>query len=99
MMKEAVALDPKDGKAWAELGMWQTRAGQETDGVASLQEWWKHDHFNVRAFNTLEKLYTQWIPSDYESHTEEIFDVRYPKAERPVLERYVPRCSARRGGR
>ena len=91
MMKEAVALDPKDGKAWAELGMWQTRAGQEADGVASLQEWWKHDHFNVRAYNTLEKLYTQWIPNDYESHTEEIFDIRYPKAERPVLERYVPR--------
>jgi tetratricopeptide (TPR) repeat protein len=91
MMKDAVALDPKDGKAWAELGMWQTRAGQETDGVASLQEWWKHDHFNVRAFNTLEKLYTQWIPNSYESHTEEIFDVRYPKAERAILERYVPR--------
>lgn len=91
MMKDAVALDPRDGKAWAELGMWQTRAGQETEGVASLQEWWKHDHFNVRAYNTLEKLYTQWIPNDYESHTEEIFDVRYPKAERAILERYVPR--------
>lgn len=91
MMKEAVALDPKDAKAWAELGMWQTRAGLETEGVASLQQWWKNDHFNVRAFNTLEKLYGEWIPNDYESRTEEIFDVRYPKSERPVLERYVPR--------
>jgi tetratricopeptide (TPR) repeat protein len=91
MMKDAVALDPKDGTAWAQLGMWQTRAGDEAAGVASLQEWWKHDHFNVRAYNTLEKLYTQWIPNEYESRTEGIFDIRYPKGERPVLERYAPR--------
>jgi Tfp pilus assembly protein PilF len=91
MMKDAVALDPKDGKAWAQLGMWQTRAGLEQDGVKSLEEWWKHDHFNVRAFNTLEKLYTQWIPSSYESRTEGHFDIRYPKNERAVLERYAPR--------
>ena len=32
MMKEAVALDPKDGKAWAQLGLTQTRAGDEADG-------------------------------------------------------------------
>jgi cellulose synthase operon protein C len=91
MMKDAVALDPKDGKAWAQLGMWQTRAGLEQDGVKSLEEWWKHDHFDVRAFNTLEKLYTQWIPNLYESRTEGHFDIRYPKAERAVLERYAPR--------
>jgi tetratricopeptide (TPR) repeat protein len=91
MMKDAVALDPKDGKAWAQLGMWQTRAGLEPEGVKSLEEWWKHDHFNVRAYNTLEKLYTQWIPGMYESKTEGQFDIRYPKAERAVLERYAPR--------
>ncbi|HEY8038512.1 MAG TPA: tetratricopeptide repeat protein [Polyangiaceae bacterium] len=91
MMKEAVALDPRDGKAWAQLGMWQTRAGDEQEGVKSLEEWWKHDHFNVRAYNTLEMLYTRWIPGEYESATQGIFDVRYPKVERPVLERYVPR--------
>ncbi|HEY1692109.1 MAG TPA: hypothetical protein VGG39_08095 [Polyangiaceae bacterium] len=90
MMKDAVALDPKDGKAWAQLGMWQTRAGQEQEGVKSLEEWWRHDHFDVRAFNTLEKLYKQWIPQDYESKTEGIFDIRYPKGERAVLERYAP---------
>lgn len=91
MMKEAVALDPKDAKAWAQLGMWQTRAGLETEGVQSLEEWWKHDHFDVQAHNTLNLLYRQWIPQEYESRTEGIFDVRYPKVERPVLERYVPR--------
>ncbi len=99
MMKEAVALDPKDGKAWAQLGMWQTRAGLEPDGVKSLEEWWKHDHFNVRAFNTLEKLYTQWIPGLYESHTEGVFDIRYPKNERAVLERYAPRLLGEAWGR
>jgi len=91
MMKEAVLLDPRDGKAWAQLGMWQTRAGDEAAGVKSLEEWWKHDHFDVRAYNTLEKLYTQWIPTEYESRTEGIFDIRYPRAERAVLERYAPR--------
>ncbi|MGH7298069.1 MAG: tetratricopeptide repeat protein, partial [Polyangiaceae bacterium] len=91
MMKEAVAIDPKDGKAWAQLGMWQTRAGLEAEGVKSLEEWWRHDHFDVRAFNTLENLYKKWVPADYESKTEGIFDVRYPKAERAVLERYAPR--------
>jgi tetratricopeptide (TPR) repeat protein len=91
MMKEAVALDPKDAKAWAQLGMWQTRAGLEQDGVQSLEQWWKYDHFDVQAHNTLNKLYRQWIPAEYESRTESIFDIRYPKAERPVLERYVPR--------
>jgi tetratricopeptide (TPR) repeat protein len=91
MMKDAVAIDPKDGKAWAQLGMWQTRAGFEQDGIKSLEEWWKRDKFNVRAFNTLERLYTRWVPNEYESKTEGIFDIRYPKAERAVLERYVPR--------
>jgi tetratricopeptide (TPR) repeat protein len=91
MMKDAVALDPKDEKAWAQLGLWQTRAGDEREGVKSLEEWWKHDHFNVRAFNTLEKLYGEWIPKSYESARDGIFDVRYPRAERAILERYLPR--------
>ncbi|HEX8791331.1 MAG TPA: hypothetical protein VF765_10315 [Polyangiaceae bacterium] len=99
MMKDAVALDPKDGKAWAQLGMWQTRAGDEQAGVASLEEWWKHDHFNVRAYNTLERLYKNWIPNEYDSVPAGIFDIRYPKAERPVLERYAPRMLAEAWGR
>jgi predicted Zn-dependent protease len=91
MMKEAVALDPKDSKAWAQLGQMQTRAGQEAEGVKSLEEAWKGDHFNVRAYNTLEKLYGHWIPEEYESGQEDIFKLRYPKSERALLERYVPR--------
>jgi predicted Zn-dependent protease len=91
MMKEAVALDPKDSKAWGQLGLTQTRAGAEAEGVKSLETAWKGDHFNVRVYNTLEMLYTRWIPQLYESGQEGIFDVRYPKAEKAILERYVPR--------
>ncbi|MDP9151540.1 MAG: hypothetical protein M3O36_16590 [Myxococcota bacterium] len=91
MMMDATVLDPKDSKAWAQLGLMQTRAGKEVDGVKSLEEAWRGDHFNVRVYNTLELLYTQWIPHEYESATQGIFNLRYPKAERAVLERYVPR--------
>jgi Tfp pilus assembly protein PilF len=91
MMKDAVALDPKDSKAWAQLGMMQTRAGDEAAGVASLEEAWKGDHFNVRVYNTLQLLYRQWIPQQYEEGHAGIFDLRYPKDERAVLERYVPK--------
>jgi|CZKU01.1.fsa_nt_gi predicted Zn-dependent protease len=91
MMREAVALDPKDSKAWAQLGLTQTRAGDEAEGVKSLEAAWKGDHFNVRVYNTLEMLYTRWIPQLYESGREGIFNVRYPKDEKAILERYVPR--------
>jgi tetratricopeptide (TPR) repeat protein len=91
LMKEAVAIDPDDGKAWAELGQVQTRAGDEAEGVHSLERWWKIEHFNVRAFNTLEHLYGHWIPEQYETGSEGPFKIRYPKGEKAILERYVPR--------
>lgn len=91
MMKDAVALDPTDGDAWATLGLMQTRAGDEAAGVKSLEEAWRRDHFNVRVYNTLELLYGKWIPQEYEEGQSGIFNIRYPKDERAVLERYVPR--------
>src|SRR5258708_3377473 len=91
MMKEAVSVDPRDRKAWAQLGLTQTRAGDEAAGVKSLVQAWKGDHFNVRVLNTLDKFYGQWLPQQYESEKESIFNVRYPKDEKAVLERYVPR--------
>jgi tetratricopeptide (TPR) repeat protein len=91
MMKEAIALDPSDRKAWAQLGLMQTRAGAEADGLKSLEEAWKGDHFNVRVYNTLEMLYGRWIPQQYDEAQEGIFKLRYPKDERALLERYVPR--------
>ena len=91
MMKDAVAIAPDDSKAWAELGLMQTRAGDETEGAKSLQEAWRRDHFNVRVYNTLELFYGQWLPQEYDSSREGIFNLRYPKDERVLLERYVPR--------
>jgi predicted Zn-dependent protease len=91
MMKEAVAIDPKDSKAWAQLGQTQTRAGDEAEGIKSLEESWQGDHFNVRTYNTLENLYGHWIPEEYESGQAGLFNVRYPKDEKALLERYLPR--------
>ncbi len=91
MMKEAVALDPKDSKAWAQLGLMQTRNGDESGGIQSMEEAWRGDRFNVRIYNTLQLLYGQWVPQQYESARAGLFDIRYPKDERAVLERYVPR--------
>jgi cellulose synthase operon protein C len=90
MMKQATLLDPRDGKAYAELGLTELRNGDEVGGLEALRKAWSLDHFNVRVFNTLD-LYEKTIPVDYETGKEGVFSVRYPKAERKVLERYVPR--------
>lgn len=97
MMKEAVQLDPEDGKAYAELGLTLLRIGDEAAGLDALRKAWAKDHFNVRVFNTL-NLYEQIIPNDYETGKENVFAVRYPKAERKVLERYVPKLLAEAWG-
>ena len=91
MMQEAVVVDPNDGKAWAQLGLTQTRGGDEKAGVQSLETSWKFDKFNVRVYNTLEMLYTRWIPRQYQMGSEGVFKIRYPNDERALLERYVPR--------
>ncbi len=90
MMKEAVRIDPDDGKLWADLGLTQMRAGDEDKGLEAIKKAWSKDKFNVRVFNTL-NMYEQQIPNDYELVTDGIFKVRYAKDERAVMERYVPR--------
>lgn len=90
MMKDATKLDPNDGRAWAELGLTQMRAGDETAGMESIKKAWSKDKFNVRVFNTF-NMYEQDISNQYELLTDGVFKVRYAKDERPVLERYVPR--------
>ena len=95
MMKEATAIDPKYGRAWAELGLMQMRGGDEAEGQKSLEEAWRHDKFNVRAFNTLERLYKDWIPNGYESVEEGIFKFRFPKKKKEIFSRYIPQFSAR----
>jgi hypothetical protein len=90
MIKEATKLDPDDGKAWAELGLNETRNGDEPGGLAALNTAWSKDHFNIRVYNTL-NLYEQAIANDYETKSDGVFNVRYPKDEEAVLTRYVPK--------
>ena len=90
MMKEATKIDPDDAKAWANLGLTETRSGDETAGLDALRKAWAKDHFNVRVYNTL-NLYEKQIASDYDTNQDGIFNVRYPKDEEPVLSRYVPK--------
>ncbi len=90
MMTEAVKIDPEDGKSWATLGFWQSRGGNETDGLASLKKSWTKDKYNVRAYNTL-NLYEKVIPVEYDLVSLGALKIRYPKDEKAILERYVPR--------
>jgi tetratricopeptide (TPR) repeat protein len=90
MMKEATKVDPDDGRAWAQLGLTQMRAGDEDKGLEAIRKAWSKDKFNVRVFNTL-NMYEQQIPTQYELVSDGIFKVRYAKDERAIMERYVPR--------
>ncbi|MBP9114230.1 MAG: hypothetical protein KBF88_15565, partial [Polyangiaceae bacterium] len=89
-MKEAVKMDPENGKLWAELGLWQLRAGEEEEGLKALNKGFSKDKFNVRAYNTL-NLYDKQIKFDYEMVDTGPIRVRLQKDERAMLGRYVPR--------
>jgi tetratricopeptide (TPR) repeat protein len=89
MQREAVKIDPSDGKAWADLGINLIRAGNDTEGLTALQHAWDKDHFNVRVYNTL-NLYEKDIATSYETVEGTPFRIRYPKDEKAILSRYVP---------
>ncbi len=88
-MQEALQVDPRDAAAYAALGMNLLRAGEEEEGLEALARAFAEDPFDVRVFNTL-NLYEKVIPLQYESAVSGRFRIRYPRAERPLLERYVP---------
>jgi tetratricopeptide (TPR) repeat protein len=90
MMKDATQLDPEDAKAWAVLGLTETRAGDEAGGLEALRRAWSKDHFDVRVFNTL-NLYEQTIANDYDLLTAGPFKVRLPKDEEKIFARYATR--------
>jgi tetratricopeptide (TPR) repeat protein len=89
MMREAVRIDDKDAKAWAELGLNAIRAGDEATGLDALRQAWKRDRFNVRVYNTL-NLFEKDIATSYETVEAPPLRIRYHKDERAILERYVP---------
>ncbi|MCS6899822.1 MAG: tetratricopeptide repeat protein [Myxococcales bacterium] len=91
MMKKASKIDPQEGSFLVNLGLNQIRIGAEAEGIANLNLGFRKDKFNVRAYNTL-NLYERDIPQYYESEKVGTrFLVRYPKDEKKVLERYLPR--------
>lgn len=89
MMREAVRIDAEDAKAFAQLGLNLVRAGKEADGVAALRTAFDKDPYNVRVYNTLELL-EKVVPESYVSARYKLFEIRYDKEEKPILERYVP---------
>lgn len=90
MMREAVRIDPRDGRAFADMGLNLIRAGDEEGGLEALKKSWDLDKFNVRVFNTL-NLYEDEIATAYETVDHGPFRIRYAKSEKAVLSRYVPR--------
>jgi Flp pilus assembly protein TadD len=89
LMREAVRLDPDDPVARASLGVNLIRAGHDADGSAELSRAFALDPFDPRVKNTL-TLFEKIIPQNYVSVTGQRFTFRYHKADRAVLERYVP---------
>lgn len=89
MMREAVAIDDRDAKAYATLGLNLIRGGDEDAGLDALRKAWRRDKFNVRVYNTL-NLFEKTIAKDYVTVDGTTFRIRYHRAEQPVLERYAP---------
>ncbi len=89
MMRQAVQVDPMDAKAHAALGLNLIRNGEDQTGLEQLRKSWRRDKYNVRVFNTL-NLYEDTIAKDYTTVEGTVFRIRYHKAEKRILERYVP---------
>jgi tetratricopeptide (TPR) repeat protein len=89
-MREATTLDPRDEKAWAQLGLNLIRAGDDKGGVEALKKAWELDKFNVRVYNTL-NLFERDVATQYVTTGGQTFHIRYHKEEKAVLERLVPK--------
>ena len=98
MMREALQLDPDNGKARAQLGLNLIRGGNDVAGLTALRHAFDADPFNVRVYNTLD-LFEHEIPKNYVSVDSGPFRFRYPKAQRALLERYVPQLLTRAYGK
>ena len=56
LAEKALALDPTNGRAAADLGMHLLRTGDETGARRALERSWKTDPFDVVTFNLLKML-------------------------------------------
>jgi tetratricopeptide (TPR) repeat protein len=90
LARRALAIDPHDARAQADLAINLLRRGDETEGLSALRTAFAEDHFDVRAYNLLH-LFDGPIAHDYETFDAAPFVFRMHHDERAVLERYVPR--------
>jgi tetratricopeptide (TPR) repeat protein len=89
LTRKAIAVDSRDAKAYATLGLNLIRKGEEPAGLEELRKAWRRDNYNVRVFNTLE-LYDGPIAHEYVTVDGARFRIRYHKGDKPILERYLP---------
>ena len=86
--RAAVAVDPTDWYAHAEIGINQLRLGQEKAGLAALKRAWTGDNFNVRVFNLL-NFFEQVFAVEYQQRSSKNFLLRAHKDEIALLARTV----------
>lgn len=90
LMREALRIDAEDSGALAQLGFNLIRAGNESEGVATLNRAFALDPYNVRVYNTL-NLFDTVIPKSYVTVKTPRFVIRFHKDDKAILERYVPK--------
>jgi len=90
LLRRGVQRDRDDPHLRAELGLNLSRSGSDAAGLLELQRAFELDPYNRRVFNSLE-LYEKVLPRDYDEFEAGHFRFRFPKSERALLERYVPR--------
>lgn len=88
LLKKAKAMDSKDEKALAALGVALLRVGDEGDGLFWLNEAWKLDRFNHQTMNLL-NLYDD-LKKKYTTLTVGHFRIKVAKDEAKVIARYIP---------
>jgi cellulose synthase operon protein C len=88
--RRGVQADRDDGPMRAALGLALSRSESDAAGLLELQKAFELDPFDQRVFNSLE-LYEKVLPRDYEEFEQGHFRFRFPRAERKLLERYVPK--------
>ncbi len=89
LLKRAKAMDSKDEKALANLGVALLRVGEEGDGLFWLKEAWKLDRFNHQTMNLL-NLYDD-LAKKYTTLKAGSFRIKVAKDEAKVIKRYIPK--------
>ncbi len=92
MLEEALRTDTgaENATVRAHLGLNRLRSGDEAAGLQDLQLAWRRDRYNVLVKNTLD-FHENVVDREYETLTLRRYRLRVHKAEKAILERYVPR--------